>query len=240
MNNEQLPSTHYLLPITHYLLPITHYPLPIAHKMNTPSHYVFNLALMGTALAPEAKVAITIGSMLPDAPIFIFYFVAKVIQRLPERQIWSEAYYEPFWHNIIAFSHSIPVAAIAMTICLYFRWKMAAILCGSMILHSLLDLPFHHDDAHRHFFPFSDYRFVSPISYWDPRHHGTFVALGELLLVLIATPFVFKMLDTSMAKGILIAINIFYILGYLLFYGGLYSGFVSALDFVRQFLRASL
>ena len=186
--------------------------------MNTPSHYVFNLALMGTVLTPEAKVAITIGSMLPDAPIFAFYLVAKLVQKLPEKQIWNEAYYEPFWQNIIALFHSIPVAAIAIPVCLYFRWKMAAFLFASMILHDLLDLPVHNEDAHRHFFPFSDYRFISPISYWDPQHHAVFVALGELLLVLVATPFVFKMLDTWLAKGILISINVVYVIGYLRFY----------------------
>ena len=62
--------------------------------MNTPSHYIVNLALLGK-VAPNANVAITIGAILSDLPIFVFYAVAKLIYRLPERQIWSEAYYEP-------------------------------------------------------------------------------------------------------------------------------------------------
>ena len=191
---------------------------------------------MGSVLTPKAKVVITIGSMLPDVPIFIFYLVTKFIQKLPEETIWNEAYYDPSWHNIIALSHSIPVAAIAIPICLYFRWKMAAILFGSMILHCLFDLPFHHDDAHQHFFPFSDYRFISPISYWDPQHHATFVALGELLLVLAATPFVFKMLDTWIAKVILISINVIYIMGYSIFYARVHHWFFAVLSFSQDFL----
>ncbi|MBP0022121.1 MAG: hypothetical protein J7647_31765 [Cyanobacteria bacterium SBLK] len=197
--------------------------------MNTPGHYVLNLALLGKVFNPQekakAKIAITIGSMFPDVPIFVFYLVTKFIQRLPESQIWNEAYYDPSWHNFIALSHSIPVTAIAVALCLYFRWKIAALFCGSMLLHCLFDLPLHNDDAHLHFFPFSDYRFISPISYWDPQHHATFVALGEVLLVLAVTPFVFKMLETRIAKIILIGINVVYIVGYALFYAGLYRFF---------------
>jgi hypothetical protein len=39
--------------------------------MNTPSHYVINLALLGNTIAPNANVAITLGAILPDAPIFL-------------------------------------------------------------------------------------------------------------------------------------------------------------------------
>ena len=53
-----------------------------------------------------------------------------------------------------------------------------------MILHCLTDLPLHHDDAHAHFLPLSNWRFESPISYWDARHHGRLIAAVEMLFVL--------------------------------------------------------
>ncbi|MGK7874756.1 MAG: hypothetical protein AB4426_16065 [Xenococcaceae cyanobacterium] len=186
--------------------------------MNTPSHYILNLALLGKSIAPKANVAITIGAILPDIPIFVFYFVAKFIYKLPERQIWSEAYYEPFWQIIIALSHSLPLALIGLFISLYFGWKPGAIACVSMILHSLFDFPVHHDDAHRHFFPFSDYRFISPLSYWDPKHYGSIVAFVELSLVLAVTPLVFDLLYSRFAKVLVIVIELLYVVGYLRFY----------------------
>jgi hypothetical protein len=186
--------------------------------MNTPSHYILNLAFLGRTIAPNANVAITLGAILPDLPIFAFYIVAKFFYKMPERQIWSQAYYEPFWQNFIALFHSFPVAAIALIICLSCGWKAGAIACASIILHSLLDFPLHHHDAHHHFFPFSDYRFISPISYWDPKHYGNIVALVELLLVVAVTPVIFGLLQSSFAKAIAIAINILYIIGYLCFY----------------------
>jgi hypothetical protein len=78
------------------------------------------------------------------------------------------------------------------------------------ILHSLGDLPVHNDDAHRHFFPFSNYRFISPISYWDRKHYGSIVSLVEMLLVLLSTYRVFGLVNSYAGKGLLILVNAFY------------------------------
>ena len=186
--------------------------------MNTPSHYILNLAILGKTIAPDANVAITIGAVLPDLPIFIFYLVTKFVYKLPEQEIWNRVYYEPFWQNLVAIFHSIPLALIGGVLSAYYGWKIGAIFFLSMILHSLLDLPVHNDDAHRHFFPFSDYRFISPISYWDTKHYGNIVALGELSLVLFVTPLVLNLLNSYLSKSIVIGINLLYIIFYLRFY----------------------
>jgi hypothetical protein len=186
--------------------------------VNTPSHAILNLAILGKHHRPQANLAIVFGAILPDIPIFIFYLLAKFVYRLPSRQIWSEAYYQPFWQNIIATFHSIPLALIAWGIARYCGWKQIEIVCLSTILHSLLDLPVHNDDAHRHFFPFSNYRFISPISYWDPTKHGKIVTVVERLLVLLATFYVFPFVHSYAGKGLIIAVNLFYVISYVYFY----------------------
>ena len=50
------------------------------------------------------------------------------------------------------------------------------------ITHLLGDLPLHVDDGHAHFVPFSEWRYVSPLSYWDPHHYGNTISLIELAL----------------------------------------------------------
>ena len=186
--------------------------------MNTPSHYIVNFVLLGKNIGTEYKIPIIIGAILPDIPIFIFYFLAKFIFQIPNGKIWSEAYYEPFWQDLIAIFHSIPIAIIGLFICLGFGWRSIAMLFMSMIIHDLCDLPVHHDDAHRHFFPFSNYRFMSPISYWDPKHYGKYVAFGEMSLVVTLTPIVLPLLSTNLAQIIVIAIDCLYLVGYLRFY----------------------
>lgn len=190
--------------------------------MNTPSHAIINLALVGTVLEkqglPSPNLLIALGSIFPDLPIFVFYFWAKVIARLPEAQIWSEAYYYPIVQNIVSLCHSIPLAAIGLLIAIFYRWPLGQIFCISLILHSLGDLPVHNDDAHRHFFPFSNYRFISPISYWDPRHYGKIVSFLEICLVFLATIKIIPHINSLFGRIVIIIINIFYWFGYAYFH----------------------
>ena len=186
--------------------------------MKTPSHAIINLAILGRTQHSELNLLIVTGGILPDIPIFLFYFWAKYIARLPEAKIWSEAYYEPLNQNIVALFHSIPLAVIGWLIAYYLGWQSVQILFLSMILHSLGDLPVHNDDAHRHFFPFSNYRFISPISYWDRNHYGSIVSAIEMLLVMLSTYHIFGFIQSSIGKILLILVNSFYFIGYVYFY----------------------
>ena len=179
--------------------------------MNTPSHAIINLFLLGKQSLPQANLPIFLGAILPDIPIFLFYGWAKLIAGQSEKQIWSETYYKPVWQNIVAIFHSIPLALSGWLIADYFNWESLEILFISLVLHSLGDLPVHNDDAHRHFFPLSNYRFISPISYWDRKHHGAIVSLLELLLVLLATIPVFQILHSWISKTLLITIDLIYL-----------------------------
>lgn len=183
--------------------------------MNTPSHAIINLFLLGKQSLPQANLPIFIGAILPDIPIFLFYGWAKLIVRQSEKQIWSETYYQPFWQNIVVIFHSIPLALAGCLISFYFKWESLEIFFISLVLHSLEDFPVHNDDAHRHFFPLSNYRFISPISYWDRKHHGAIISLIELSLVLLTTIPVFQILHSTIGKTLLICIDVMYLYFYL-------------------------
>lgn len=186
--------------------------------MNTSSHAILNLVVFSQQMQNQASHAIFIGAILPDVPIFVFYFLMKFVYRLPSRQIWSEVYYQPFWQVIISSFHSIPLALIGVIIAHVFKWQVIEVGFISMVLHSLLDLPVHNNDAHRHFFPLSNYRFISPISYWDRKHYGGIVAFVEISLVLIASIYMFPTMQSPFTKGLLLAVNLFYWGAYLRFY----------------------
>ncbi len=65
--------------------------------MNTPSHAILNLVIFNQQIRTQFSAAILIRAVLPDIPIFVFYFLMKSVYRLPEKQIWSEVYYQHFW-----------------------------------------------------------------------------------------------------------------------------------------------
>ncbi len=145
--------------------------------MNTPTHVIVNLLALGRTRASFAPAMI--GAILPDVPMFGFYLWQRFIGT-PERVIWSSTYFEPGWQAFFDVFNSLPLLALGLLI----AWRLGAsawiVLFASMMLHCAFDLPLHNEDAHRHFYPFSDWRFASPVSYWDPRRYGTLVAPLEL------------------------------------------------------------
>ena len=185
--------------------------------MNTPSHSILNLAILGRAQQTVLTWPILIGSWLPDAALFVFYAWAK-LSGFTERDIWGDLYYAPFWQNVFAIGNSIPLALLGWGIARWQKWPRVAVLCASMLLHHAEDLPFHNEDAHRHFWPLTDFRFVSPVSYWDPNHMGAYVALFELALVLLSSLMLLRCVRSPLGRGFLVFTNVVYVVGYVRFY----------------------
>lgn len=151
--------------------------------MRTPGHAVINLALVAR---PGLALPIVAGAVVPDLPIVALYLIEKARGMETER-IWREAYQRRFWLNLIHGMHSLPLAAAGAAAAWALGAWPAVAFFASAFLHALSDLPLHGEDAHRHFWPLSDWRFVSPISYWDPKRHGAAVGAVEAVLVWAAT-----------------------------------------------------
>ncbi len=151
--------------------------------MDTTAHIVTNLLVQNRASRPQLFLLIVAGAIIPDLPIIIFYAWESWFAGSSELEIWTSRYYLPGWQNFIDLFNSIPLIAAGLLGSLYFRLQWPLVMLSGMALHVLFDLPLHNDDAHRHFFPFSDWRFISPISYWDPNHHGDIMRLAQIVLV---------------------------------------------------------
>jgi hypothetical protein len=148
---------------------------------------VASLLLLGRGPHPELLAPIAVGAVLPDSPMLIFYAWERGVLGTAERVIWSSSYWDPGWQAAIDSLNSLPLIALGLLL----SWRLGAprmlALFASMALHCLCDLAVHHDDAHRHLFPFSDWRFASPVSYWDPAHHGRIFAGFEIVGVLVGS-----------------------------------------------------
>jgi hypothetical protein len=154
--------------------------------MNTPAHIIINMLCLGRQDTSSILTPVVIGALLPDAPMFVFYFVEKVIKGTPEMTIWREAYHQENWQNFIDVFNSIPLIVFGLVLTGWLGSQIGIVFFSSMFLHIIGDFPLHHHDAHRHFFPFSNWRFQSPVSYWDPNHYGTIVTILEIIAVIIS------------------------------------------------------
>lgn len=180
--------------------------------MNTPSHAVINLVLLGRKQPPGTWVAITVGAFLPDFTMVCFYFWHKLVLSVPEHQIWSHYYPQPHWQALFDGFHSIPLILIFLIGAYAVRAKMLSYLLLSMLLHALLDIPVHHDDAHQHFFPFSNWIFVSPISYWDPNHHGDLFSIFETVITIAGLFLLWRWRQHRTAKWTILILSTIFII----------------------------
>ena len=181
--------------------------------MNTPTHVIASLALLGRRGDPTRNAAAAVGAVLPDVPIFVLFAVARVVLRQASSEIWTRTYFEPGWQLAVDLLHSVPLALVGLGLA---RWRghgAVQALFASMLLHSALDLPVHTDDAHRHLLPLSDWRFHSPISYWDPRSHGREVAAVEIAAALALSVRVYRMLRSRAARAVVAATALLYAAG---------------------------
>ena len=180
--------------------------------MTTPAHAALSLIVLGRSERNALPVAL--GAVAPDLPMLVFYIWERLVRGVSEGRIWSERYFDPGWQVVFDIPSSIPLLGIALCILLVLigrrstagsvapaamaaaprpaKLTASALFIASMIVHALGDLPLHREDAHRHFFPFSDWRFTSPVSYWDPEHYGGYAAAAEVVLVLAVSVFLFR------------------------------------------------
>lgn len=178
--------------------------------MNTPAHAVLNLVLLDRSVEPRRTVPVLIGAVVPDLPIIGFYAYERLCG-MPETWIWQTGYYDPRWQAVFDVVHSFPLVLAALAVAVRVGWPRLALGFASMALHAVGDFLVHHDDAHRHFFPLLDWRFASPVSYWDPRHFGNLVAPLETIGVLAGCLLLARRAQSVSARAILAGLAAIYL-----------------------------
>lgn len=118
--------------------------------------------------------------------MFVFYAYQKIVGQA-ESRIWSELYFRPEWQAFFDVFNSVPICGALLLVTLAIRRHGWSVFFASMLLHAACDLPLHYDDAHRHFWPLTDWRFQSPVSYWDPRHFGWITAPTEAVFAIVGS-----------------------------------------------------
>lgn len=139
-----------------------------------------------------------LGSIAPDIPLYFlslgglawFHWWLGWDLGDTMRHMYSNLFYnDTGWislHNVL---HS-PLVCILSLLWLrlrlstsQFRTSWYVWFFSSCFLHTLVDIPVHHDDGPLIFWPLNwTYRFASPLSYWDPQHYGREVMAFEGVL----------------------------------------------------------
>lgn len=146
----------------------------------------FALPFRAKGLAPAALL----GAALPDLPMYVFVVVARFMN-WSRHDMWRDYYWRDELQIPMGWVNSIPVYAMILVLGLCIKRPWLWGFAGAALLHCISDLLLHHNDGHMHFYPFSTFRFESPVSYWDSRHHADWwrpieMGMGLTFCVLLA------------------------------------------------------
>lgn len=156
--------------------------------MNSPTHTLLALALLSKRGKTKQNWAVILGSLIPDAAIWLWAPYQSFVKGVSGEEMWRELYFAPPMQNLIAYFNSIPIYAGLAVLGYIMRakvWgKLLLVFALAALTHMATDLPVHNHDAYRHFWPFSDWRFISPFSYYEREHHAGWVSLLESVIAL--------------------------------------------------------
>lgn len=179
--------------------------------MMTQTHLLVAASLFMRPGHKRRNLAVAAGALVPDAAIYALFAYAMATG-IPQSELWSQTYWSEPWQTFVAIGNSIPLYLGLLALALLIaapkdgrpRWQsLPALLALAALTHLAGDLPVHHDDAHSHFWPFSNWRFQSPVSYWDRAHHGGVFAIFELILSIGLIALLFRRFKAKWARALL-------------------------------------
>lgn len=167
--------------------------------MNTPSHMSLALAVLGRKSNAVYNSAIIWGSLAPDITMYALIAYEKIIGT-PDDVIFNVKYFSDQWQSAISLTNSIPIFVIIALFAYIKGYRGLLLFCLAALLHIALDYPLHREDTRMHFYPLSEYKFISPVSYYDSHHYGHFWSPVELLIIIVSTFIGIKALVTNWGK----------------------------------------
>ena len=158
--------------------------------MMSPTHSLLALAMLAKQGERPRNWAVFIGSIIPDLAIYLWAPYQRYVNGVSGKQLWGELYFAPPMQNLIAYFNSIPIYAALAMLGFYARAKLwgqlLLMFALAALIHMATDFPVHAEDAYRHFWPLTDWRFYSPLSYWDTNHHAAWVGLIDVAIAAIS------------------------------------------------------
>lgn len=182
--------------------------------MQSPTHILIVLAALSKPRDTKRNWAAFVGAVVPDAFIYIGWLWLTFVKGESQSRIWNEIYFDAPMQAAASLFNSIPLYIGLALLGWHFRtktWgKLLSIFALAALIHIAFDLPVHNDDAYAYFRPFTDWRFISPLSYWDGDHHAGIISVVESLIAAAAIFILWRRFPKLWVKLILLILTMVY------------------------------
>ncbi len=165
--------------------------------METYAHSFFTWAFAkhGMKAGRAAGISGAVGAALPDMTAFVaaaYYF--DEFGSMPREQLLDAIYFTgPFGATGSALHSIVPVGSLLALYCVLRlgRFDEHRVLLWFLLGwagHTVVDFLTHVDDLRPLFWPLSDWRWASPVSYYNPRYYGReFMLVSPASMLVIMT-----------------------------------------------------
>ncbi len=185
--------------------------------MNSPTHSLIALAALSKKGQPKRNWAVFLGSLIPDAFIYLCWIWLTFVENKTQSEIWEQIYFaEPMQLTASVFN-SVPLYGALAIIGFINRariWgQLLLVFCLAALIHFAFDFPVHGHDAYAYFWPFSDWKFHSSLSYWEVDYHARWVSLVEAFIAIICISILWLRFPKRWVKIVLGLLAGLYLLG---------------------------
>ncbi len=176
--------------------------------MNTPAHLIFGMTVFGKAGRPAVTGAALAGAMIPDLSLYLMAGWHLQVLGTPPGVVFGELYFSDAWQSIFRIDNSVILWGIALVLGVMGRSPVMIALCGAALLHLGLDFLMHHDDGRAHFWPITNWIFMSPVSYWDGDHYGNIVGPLEVVASLMCCAVLWRRFTAMWLRMLITALGL--------------------------------
>jgi hypothetical protein len=189
--------------------------------MNSQTHVIMSAVLFGRRAPKRAWIA-ALGGAIPDFPMLLIVAVLKLFS-VPSPIVFGVLYWQEWWQITNAIAHNFWLWGGLLIAALLWRERKAAtaasidratlvmIFAASAFLHVAIDFLCHREDAHMSLWPLTRWKFISPVSYYDPQYYGHYFSIFEAALGLVLAFILFKRFSNvylRVALGIAMALYV--------------------------------
>lgn len=163
--------------------------------MNTPAHLIVGSAVFGKTHPRGTYWAALAGAFAPDFSLYAMVAVSIWVLGVPAQTVFGQYYYSDAWQAVFAVDNSFILWGILFALAMWRKWPLLIAFSGAGLLHLAFDFPLHTHDARMHFWPVTDWVFVSPYSYWDSAAHAGVIGPMALSAAAVCAYVIWKRFD---------------------------------------------
>jgi hypothetical protein len=176
--------------------------------LNTPAHLIFGAVACGDPQKRAITAAAIFGALVPDLSLYLLAGWELQVKGTAPEVVFGQMYFSDAWQSVFRIDNSFVLWGIALVIGVMAKSRIAIALCGAALLHLAFDFPLHNDDARAHFWPVTNWTFHSPVSYWDPAHHGRIVGFIEIAMVWGVCVYGWRKFHGRLMRGFILAMAV--------------------------------